>query len=88
MNTQSIPQEQHPLAALLAPKSVGSELLSRQQAADYLGITAGTLACWASNKRYNLPFVKVGRSVRYRLSALQVFIEARTVGGEQSGAAA
>ena len=52
-------------------------LLSRQQAAEFLGVKEHTLAVWASNKRYNLPYVKVGRLVKYRYSDLLTFIENR-----------
>jgi excisionase family DNA binding protein len=54
-------------------------LLSRKQAANYLGVTENTLSVWASVKRYNLPYVKVGRLVRYRLSDLDAFLTRRTV---------
>ena len=54
------------------------ELLTRPQAAQLLGVQVQTLAIWASTGRYALPFVKVGRSVRYRRSDLERFLEART----------
>jgi excisionase family DNA binding protein len=56
-----------------------TDLLSRKQAAAYLGVTVRTLAVWACVKRYNLPYVKMGRLVKYRRSALDSFIELRTV---------
>jgi excisionase family DNA binding protein len=55
-----------------------SDLVSREEAAAYLGVSPKTLATWASTKRYPLPVVKVGRSVKYRVSALDTFIESRT----------
>jgi excisionase family DNA binding protein len=55
--------------------------LTRTQAAEYLGLrNADTLAVWATTKRYNLPFVRIGRKVYYRRSDLDKFIERRTVG--------
>ena len=54
-------------------------LLTEQQTADELGIKPTTLQVWRSTKRYSLPYVKVGRNVRYRASAVQAFIESRTV---------
>ncbi len=54
-------------------------LLSEQQTADVLGLKATTLQVWRSTQRYQLPYIKVGRNVRYRASAVQAFIEARTV---------
>ena len=52
-------------------------LLSRTEAAQLLGVKVGTLEVWASTRRYELPFVKVGRLVKYRLSDLQAFVELR-----------
>jgi len=57
-----------------------ANLLTREQAAHYLGVTPRTLAVWACNKRYNLPFVKVGRLVKYRKADLDAFIARRTIG--------
>lgn len=54
-------------------------LLSRSAAAKHLGVKPQTLSVWASVGRYDLPFVKVGRSVRYRLSDLDKFLVSRTV---------
>ena len=54
-------------------------LLDERQAAGYLGLKAGTLQVWRSQKRYGLSYVKVGRLVRYRLSTLQAFLAAREV---------
>lgn len=55
-------------------------LLSREQAAKYLGISSSTLANWASSKRVNLRYVRVGRSVKYRVSDLDAFILSSEVG--------
>lgn len=57
-------------------------LLTRRQAAAYLGIAPQTLAIWSSTGRYNLPVVKVGRLARYRKADLDAFIVRRTRGGE------
>ena len=56
-----------------------SDLLTRKEAAEYLGVTAHTLAVWACFKRYNLPYVKIGRLVKYRRSDLENFIERQTI---------
>jgi len=56
------------------------ELLTREQAAAYLGVRPQTLAVSASTGRYNLPMVRVGRSVRYRVADLERWLSARTVG--------
>lgn len=55
-------------------------LLTRREAAEYLSVKPQTLAAWAVTRRYGLPVVKVGRSVRYRLADLERWLSARTVG--------
>lgn len=54
-------------------------LLSEQQAAQMLGVKPATLQVWRSTKRYALAYIKVGRLVRYRQSAVQAFLVAREV---------
>lgn len=54
-------------------------LLTRQEAADYLGVKPQTLAVWASTGRHSLRFIKVGRLVKYRLEDLQGFLDAHSV---------
>ena len=56
--------------------------LNRDEAAKYLGIQPQTLAVWAVTGRYGLPYIKVGRSVRYRQSDLDDWLQRRTIGGE------
>lgn len=56
-----------------------SDLLSRREAAQYLGISEQTLAIWKCTKRYNLPVVKIGRLVKYRKADLDTFVMNRTV---------
>ncbi len=53
-------------------------LLDDKQAAKYLTVTPGTLSVWRSTGRYALPFVKVGRMVRYRLSDLDEWLATRS----------
>lgn len=55
------------------------ELLTRKEAAEYLGVTVRTLSVWACVKRYNLPYVKIGRLAKYRRADLDAFITQRTV---------
>jgi hypothetical protein len=56
-----------------------SPLIDTKQAADFLQVSAGTLDVWRSTRRYRLPFVKVGRNVRYRISDLETFRDERTM---------
>jgi excisionase family DNA binding protein len=61
------------------------DLLSEQEAAELLTVSPGTLSVWRSTGRYNLPFLKVGRMVRYRRGDLLAWLESRT---RESGATA
>lgn len=54
-------------------------LLSEQQTAQLLGIKPATLQVWRCTKRYALAYIKVGRLVRYRQSAVLAFLESREV---------
>jgi excisionase family DNA binding protein len=56
-------------------------LFSRAKAAEYLGLATQTLAAWSHNNRYDLPYIKVGRLVKYEQSALDAFIARHRVGG-------
>ena len=53
------------------------QLLTPIEAAKYLHVTEGTLAVWRCTGRYEIPFVKSGRKVLYRLSDLENFINSR-----------
>jgi excisionase family DNA binding protein len=57
----------------------GSEMLTTEQAAEYLGLKPQTLAVWRSTGRYPVPFVKVGSNTRYRKADLEKFLEQRTI---------
>ncbi len=70
-------------SAILNKIRTQSDLLNREQAADYLGVTPRTLAVWACTKRYNLPFVKIGRLVKYCQTDLDMFITSRTIGMQE-----
>ncbi len=63
-----------------------SKLISSYEAADFLGVTKETLAVWRSTKRYDLPYVKMGRSVKYKVEHLESFINSRTQTGGNSHA--
>jgi excisionase family DNA binding protein len=57
------------------------DLMTREQAAKYLGLAPQTLAVWAMQKhrmRHQLPFIKVGRLIRYRKVDLDEFIRLHT----------
>lgn len=54
------------------------QLLSANEAAEYLGVVPGSLAVWRSTGRYALPWVAVGRLVKYRLQDLDLWLASRT----------
>ncbi len=56
------------------------ELLNVEQAAEFIGITSHTLDVWRSTKRHSIPYLKVGRLVKYRKSDLERWLASRTVG--------
>jgi excisionase family DNA binding protein len=52
-------------------------LLTVREAAQYLAISASTLYGWVWQRR--IPFVKVGRAVRFDLVELEEFVDANRV---------
>lgn len=60
-----------------------TRLLNTKEAAGILGKSPNTLVIWRCTGAYDLPYVKVGGSVRYREEDLDAFIEANLVGAEQ-----
>ena len=58
-----------------------SALLNERQAAELLGVAPQTLTVWRLRKSYPLPYVKLGRVIRYRLSDIETFIRGRLVNG-------
>lgn len=51
------------------------QLLSRKEAADYIGYKYNTLSVWHYTKRYKLKAIKIGRNIRYRKSDLDEFLK-------------
>ena len=54
------------------------KLLTPDEVSNLLGVKKHTLAVWRSSGRYNLPFIKAGRLVRYRQSDLDQFLESQS----------
>lgn len=67
-------------------QSNDDRMMTRVEAAAYLGLRPATLEAWASRGSVNLPFSKLGRLVRYRKRDLDSFIEANraTVTGKRN----
>jgi predicted site-specific integrase-resolvase len=55
------------------------KLLNESETAAYLGLRPETLATWRSTNRYRLPYLRVGRAIRYRPSDVEKFLKERTV---------
>ncbi len=53
------------------------DLLSSDDAADYIGVQPQTLAVWRSVGRYGIPFYKVGRLPKYDRADLDAWLESR-----------
>ena len=49
----------------------------KQQTADYLGTTVGTLSVWVSQRR--VPFVRVNRKIRFRKKDLDAWLDSNAV---------
>jgi hypothetical protein len=58
------------------------ELLTPEQAAKQLHVGLQTLAVWRCHRRYPLAYVKIGSKVLYPQSAIDRFVESRTVTSE------
>ena len=54
-------------------------LLTQQEAANCLGTTVGTLNVWRHLGKNTIPFVRLGRSIRYRKEDLEEWIAAHVV---------
>jgi len=70
----------HNKSTLLAEviRARNPDLIDPVPAAELLGVTVGTFSVWRSTGRYSLPFVKVGRKVKYSRKALESWLESRT----------
>jgi len=74
--------QQSAISTILKDQSI-DPLLPPTEAAEYIGVTVRTLSVWRCVGRYNIPFIKVGRLVKYRKSALDAFLDSRTHGGKE-----
>ncbi len=70
------------LSWVFEPKEPKSPLFGNAAAADYLGVEPQTLEVWRCTKRYEIPYIKVGRLVKYRQRDLDDWLNSRTVGQE------
>ena len=63
------------------PEAIPTQI-DEKRAAEMLGVKVSTLANWRVTGRYSLPYIKVGRLVRYRVTDLAQWIAKRRQGAE------
>ena len=59
------------------PTQTDSSPMTTKDAAAFLGLKPETLEIWRCSGRYALPYIKVGRLVRYRQRDLELWLEQR-----------
>lgn len=71
--------------ATLVPSALADaqRLVNEKIAAEILNVTPGTLSVWRCTRRYPLPYMKIGRSVKYRVEDLEAYMQSRTVGAAE-----
>lgn len=60
-----------------ALETTDNGLFTEKQATKYLDLKPGTLGVWRCTKRHDLPYIKIGRNVRYRVSDLDDWLNRR-----------
>jgi len=63
------------------PEAIPTQI-NETDASKVLDVKPATLGNWRCTGRYNLPFIKTGRLVRYRVADLAAWIAKRRMGGE------
>lgn len=71
--TAEAPKKQAPAARQYRPQ----DLLSRREAAAYLGVAEQTLSIWKCTGRQKLPYLKIGKLVKYKMADLDAFLDNR-----------
>ena len=67
----------HPL---ILPQLSDDELTTPRNISNAIGISEGTLAVWRCTGRYPLRYIKVGKSVKYRVGDVRDFLRGRAFG--------
>ena len=65
---------------LIQPQLSDDELATPRAISNALGISEGTLAVWRCTGRYPLKYIKVGKSVKYRVGDVRDFLRNREFG--------
>jgi excisionase family DNA binding protein len=72
----------------MSQDTAAKALLTTLEAAAIIGCTPDTLTTWRCTRAVKVPYVKIGRLVRYRRSDIDAYLDGHTVGadGRQIGA--
>jgi excisionase family DNA binding protein len=62
---------------------MNDRMITTEEAAEYAGFSVHTFKAWR-RKKMGPPFVKIGRSVRYRESEVLAWVERQTQDGTNS----
>ncbi len=83
INTESVAQIVAEIGRTLGytPEAIPTQI-DEKRVAEVLGVKVSTLTNWRSTGRYRLPYIKVGRLVRYRVADLAQWIAQRRQGAE------
>ena len=68
------PDRAHEIETLSAAPD--DAVVDNRQAALFLGLAPETLEVWRSTRRQNIPYIKLGRAVRYLMRDLRQFQDA------------
>lgn len=82
-NVESVTQIISEIARTLGyPPEAMPIQINEKRTAEVLGVKVSTLTNWRTTGRYALPYIKVGRLVRYRVADLAQWIARRRQGAE------
>lgn len=65
-------------------KPTQAVMLNQNQAARRLGVAKATLAKWRSLGHPNIPYIKLGRCIRYKSTDLDTYITKHTVNSAEA----
>ena len=60
-------------------KIINNDRLTPQDAANFLGVSVGTLAVWRCTKKEIIPYIKVGHKVMYQRQDLDAWLQSKRV---------
>lgn len=64
---------------------ITNSLMNQKEAAAYLGTTVKSLNTWRARGKYNIPYVRWGKNIRYKKESLDAWIMEHTTNGQTHG---